>query len=997
MKRHHLLYLFTLFTFLFITLFFFSSFEKTKTGNKPVDPPFLSADTLWVDSVMNQMTQNEKIGQLIMIAAYSNKDEKHINEILNDIKDFHVGGILFFQGDPLSQLELTNQFQDTSKTPLFIAIDGEWGLGMRLSDTRSYPYSIALGALPDEADSLIYQMGLEIGEQCKRIGININFAPVADINNNPDNPVIGFRSYGENRELVAKKTWLYARGMQDARIITTAKHFPGHGDTNSDSHKTLPQINHSIERLDSIELYPFKNLIKNGISGVMVAHLNVPALDPSSNLPSSLSHKITTTLLKDSLKFKGLIFSDAMNMKGVTKHFPPGIAEVKALQAGIDVLEMVNNPRETVSAIKNALTNGDLQWKDIDQKVRKILLAKKWLGLDKNSRPSTNPALNDLSRPQYDLTQRLITENSLTVLRNKKNLLPINHLDTLKIATLTIGRTEKTPFQKMASRYCEMNHFCIDNTLDTDMLDQTINAIKDYDVILAAIHVPSMNPVKNFKLTQNQILAVKKLLEQPNPNTVFSIFGNPYSLNAFKAIEKTENLIIAYQDNQYTQELTAQLIFGAIEAKGTLPVTVNENFRTGDGIRISSFKRLKYTIPEEIKIDSKKLETKLDSLVNLGIEKHAFPGCQILLAKDSKVFFHKCWGFHTYDHKIAVAPDDLYDWASLTKITGPLPILMQLYEQGKLNLDTTFSTYWPAWKGTDKEFISFKEVLSHQARLQPWIPFWYTTIKENGRYKPGYYRKRPSSRFNIRVANHLYLMSSYRDTIFNRINESELLDKKEYKYSDLSFYLIPEIIRNLTGEDYETYLNKKILKPLGASSVMFNPYRKVSVSNIIPTEEDKLFRKELLQGFVHDEGCAMMGGISGNAGLFGTIDDLSKIMQMYLNAGEYGTTRFVSTETFKKFTHRYFKEDENRRGLVFDKPYLDNQKKPLAEAYPAISASDKSFGHTGYTGTFTWADPSNNLLFIFFSNRVYPTRENNQLFDLNLRPELHQAVYDCMQ
>jgi len=993
MKRN-LIFFISILIFL-ITVFFFSSFGKKNNGSRPAEPPFLSADTLWADSIMNHMTLDEKIGQLIMVAAYSNKDEKHENEIMELIKNYHVGGILFFQGDPLSQLKLTNQFQDTSKIPLFIAIDGEWGLGMRLKNAKSYPYPMALGAIPPEADSLIYQMGLEVGRQCKRIGVNINFAPVADINNNPDNPVIGYRSFGENRELVAQKTWLYAKGMQDAGIIPTAKHFPGHGDTRSDSHKTLPQINHPTEHLDSIELYPFRNLILNGISGVMVAHLNVPALDSTENLPSSLSYKITTALLKDSLKFKGLVFSDAMNMKGVTQHFPPGIAEVKALQAGIDVLEMVNDPEETVAAIKLALNNGDLQLNELENKVRKILLAKKWLGLDNDLYPSENPLFEDLIQTKYDLTQRLLTENSLTVLRNKQNLLPINGLDTNRIATLTIGKKEKTPFQKMASRYCAMNHFCIPKDASPEKVNLMLKAIMDYDVILVAVHIPSMSPAKKFQLSHSQIAAVNELIQLPG--SVISVFGNPYSLASFPEIEKTENLIMAYQDNQYTQELTAQLIFGAFEAKGTLPVTVNTSFKIGDGIKTPFLQRLKYTIPEEIKVDSKKLEANLDSLVNLGIEKNAFPGCQILLAKDSKVFFHKCWGHHTYDQKIKVAPEDIYDWASLTKITGPLPILMQLYDRGMINLDTTFSTYWPAWKGTDKEIITFKEILSHQAGLQPWISFWSTTVKENGRYKSGYYRKRPSNRFNIRIAKNLYLLSSYRDTIYKMINESELLEKKEYTYSDLPFYLIPEIISNLTGEEFESYLNQEIYAPLGASSVMYNPYRKTAIANIIPTEDDQFFRKELLQGFVHDEGCAMMGGVSGNSGLFGSIDDLSKIMQMYLNAGEYGSKRFISEKTFQKFTHRYFKEKENRRGLGFDRPYLDNNKKPLVEAYPATSASESSFGHTGYTGTFAWADPSNNLLFIFFSNRVYPTRENNQLFELNLRPELHQAVYNCLQ
>jgi beta-glucosidase-like glycosyl hydrolase/CubicO group peptidase (beta-lactamase class C family) len=964
---------------------------QLQAENTPSPPFYEYENDAWVDSVFNSLSFEEKIGQLIMVAAYSNKDTSHKQEVLGHIKNSKVGGIIFMQGGPARQIKLTNHFQKESKTPLLIAMDAEWGLGQRLDSCLKYPYAMTCGAISN--DSLIFRMGCEIAEQCKRIGVHINFAPVTDVNVNSANPVIGFRSFGGDVNKVSDKSRMYAQGMQSKNILAVAKHFPGHGDTESDSHYTLPIIKHSKSRLDSVELAPFKKLIQSGTGGIMIAHLSIPALD-STGIPATISKPIITETLTKEMNYSGLVVSDAMNMNGITSQAKAGKAEALAIAAGMELLEFVTDPQLAIKEIKKAVRKGDITKEDIENKCRKLLMIKRWTGLHKKTVIDSDNLYYDLSKPEYLLTTRRITEESLTVLKNKQDFLPLKKLDTLRIASLSIGRDYTTSFQKSLGKYTKVDHFHIDKYSSLESLQKILLQLKNYNVVIAAVNHFWMSPVKNFHLTDLQINAVNTISKLPN--SIITVFGNPYVLNSFSEIEKSRALILAYQENIHSQELTAQLIFGGIPSIGKLPVTINNHFKKDEGLETLSLQRFKYTIPEELGINSTILKKKIDSLINIALEQKAFPGCQIFLAKNSKVFFHECYGDHTYYNHHPVTKDDIYDWASLTKITAPLPALMRLYDEGEFKLDQKFTVLWPQWEGTNKENLVIRDVLAHQSGLISWIPFWQRTVNEKGKYKRGFYRKKPSRKYSLRVSENLYLNSSFIDTIHTVIAESELLPKKKYLYSGLSYYLYPQIVENITGEDFETYLINNIYRPLGAWSVKFNAYKHYPLDRIVPTENDDFFRRELLHGFVHDEGCAMMGGVSGNAGLFGTINDAAKIMQMYMNYGEYGGERLIEESTLREWTRRQFEEDENRRGLGFDKPYIDNKENKIEDAYPAISSSDKSFGHSGYTGTFAWVDPESGLLFIVFSNRVYPTRNNSLIYDLNLRPQLHQIVYDVM-
>lgn len=959
-------------------------------GSTARDIPFVSfLNDPWVNSTFRELTPDEKIGQLIMITAYPDQGENHIKELINIIKKYKPGGILIMQGTPYATARLANDLQAVSKTPLLFAIDGETGLGFRLDSTIVYPQAQTLGAAENE--KLIYRMGLDIAEQFKLLGLHINFAPVADVNTNPSNPVINFRSFGEDKINVAKKAIAFSTGMQDGGVLAVAKHFPGHGDTRADSHETLPVLNDPKEKIDSVEAYPFKQLIENGIGGIMTGHLNVRSFD-EPGIPASLSGNVIQKYLKETLGFNGFIVTDAMNMKGVAK--PSGKAEVEALKAGNDMVEFVIDAGKSVAAIKAAILNGEISEAEIDTKCRKILAIKRWSGLN-NYKPSQLYGLAEkLNNPVFDLNHRMLVENSLTILTNK-NTLPVDGLDTLKIATINIGGETVNDFQAMAGNYTQAENFVLPKNASLAELKKLLDDLRPYNLVIGGIHGINRFPGRNYGATQIQVEAVKKIISLKK--SVFVFFGNAYALKYFEGIENSAGLVMAYEDSKLAQELAAQLIFGAFGCSGKLPVSINEKFKSGDGIPVQGIGRLKYTIPEEVGIRSGKLGKRIDSLACLGIDSAAYPGCQVLVAKDGKIIFHKCYGFLTYQNIEPVSPDLLYDLASITKISGPLPALMKLNSEGKLDLDAPLSRYWPDWIGSNKEKIKLRDILAHQGRLQAWLPFWQENLKKNGKLKSSVFKNRPAKDFPVRVSSDLYMNLEYQDTIYKRIKDSPLLNEKKYVYSDLSFIIYPKIITNLTGTDYESYLRTTFYRPLGAYSFLYNPYKSYPIGKIVPTEIDDTFRKELVRGFVHDEAAAMLGGVSGHAGLFGTVDDMAKLMQMYLQKGQYGGRIYIPEKTMNEFTRCQFPGDSNRRGLGFDKPYRENHRNKLADAYPAPDASMNSFGHTGFTGTFVWADPDKNLLFIYFTNRVYPTRENSKLSDLNLRVSMHQSIYDSIR
>jgi beta-glucosidase-like glycosyl hydrolase/CubicO group peptidase (beta-lactamase class C family) len=876
-----------------------------------------------------------------------------------------------------------------SRIPLLVAVDGEWGPAMRIDSITTFPYAQAIGAVQDSA--IIYQMGRDMAAQLKLLGIHMNFGPVADINTNPSNPVINFRSYGENKLNVAQKAWWVASGMMDASVIPVAKHFPGHGDTDTDSHKTLPYLSHSKERMDTLETYPFRYLAKKGISGIMSAHLNVPSLD-NTETPSSLSKAIISDYLKEEIGFTGFVVTDAINMQGVRTE--KGNAEVEALKAGNDILEFVPDIESAIESVKQALINNEISELEIYEKCRTMLALKRWVNLNKYQPTDLTNLTEKLNSPLFEVTNRKLVKGSMTVLKNN-GILPLEHLDSFKIASVMIGSNEISKFQKMLSNYTQIDHYFLpQNASEQDWLDVK-NRLKNYNLVIGGVTGINKYPSGKYGITAIQGKAVSEIIQQNN--SVFTFFGNAYAIKHLANIHNANGVILAYQNSELTQELAAQLIFGAYSASGKLTVTIDDRFKVDAGIQVNTNSGFSYTIPEEVGINSKMLNRKIDSIAMLGIDNEAYPGCQVLIAKDGNIILHKTYGYHTYDKRIPVKEDDLYDWASLTKVTGPLPAIMRLVDEKKMDINMPLSQYWPSFKNSNKEFLSLREILAHQAGLEPFIPFWQMALLDDEHLDPKVFLDQPNDDFNVRVSSHLYMNKNFRAVMYDTIRNSKLRPVKKYVYSDLAFILFPEVITRISGVQYENYLKETFYHPLGAYNITFNPYLNYSPDRIIPTEDDQLFRHETVLGFVHDEGAAMLGGISGNAGLFGTTADLAKIFQMYLQKGFFAGKRYISENTINEFIKIQFPENENRRGLGFDKPKIDNHKNDLDEAYPAPSSSKNSFGHTGFTGTLAWADPDNGLLFVFMSNRIYPTRENQMLYELNIRTGIHQSIYDCIK
>ncbi len=957
--------------------------------NAQQEPPFLKYKTdKWVAEQIGKMTLDEKIAQLMTISVYPKLGADSKNKALEQIKLYKPGGILVMQGTPVESAKWINEFQQKSKTPLLVAIDGEWGMSMRIDSVMKFPYAQAIGAVQDS--TFIYQMGRDFASQLRLMGIHMNFAPVADINTNPINPVINFRSFGENKVEVAKKAWWVAKGMQDEGIIPVAKHFPGHGDTDTDSHKFLPFLTHSKARMDSLETYPFRYLTNKGIIGIMTAHLNVASID-NSLTPSSLSKKIVTGYLRDEIGFKGFVVTDAINMRGVRTD--KGNAEAEALIAGNDMVEFVPDLQKAIQSVKDAIDEGRLTIAEINEKCTTVLALKRWANLNNYKPTPTNSLTKNLNSPKFEVTDRKLIKGSFTVLRNR-GILPVQGLDTLRIASLIIGSNEISPFQKMLEKYTDIDNFTLSKSANAQDWAKIKTKLKNYNLVVLGIQGINIYPPSNYGTTEIQRKVVDEIVQQNNSITVF--FGNAYALKHFENIHKSKGLIVAYQNTDLVQELAAQLIFGAFGTDGKLPVTVDYRFKLNDGIKVNANNCLAYTIPEEMGIKSELLNQKIDSLANLGLNKKAYPGCQVLVAKDGNVILHKAYGYHTYDKKLKVQETDLYDWASITKVSGPLPAIMKLVDEKQLDVEKPLSDYWPNFKNSNKEGITISEFLTHQSGIPPFLPLWQMGTNKKGDLNPDIFKHKSMDGYHVRVSENLYLKDDFSKVIYDTIRNSKMGAKK-YVYSDLSFCIYPQVITNITGVNYEDYVKMNFYRPLGATTLTYNPYLHYTLNHIVPTETDELFRKQNIIGFVHDESAAMLGGISGNAGLFGSATDLAKIFQMYLQKGYYGGKRYISEETINQFIKPRFPENNNRRALGFDKPLLDNKTRSEKNAYPAKGVSSNSFGHSGFTGTFVWTDPDTGLLYIFMSNRVYPTRKNSKLFDLNIRSSMLQSICDCIQ
>ncbi|MBK7958947.1 MAG: serine hydrolase [Bacteroidetes bacterium] len=931
----------------------------------------------WVDSVFYTLTIQQKIGQLFMMPIYPSENGiESYQQAMDLVANYGLGGVIAMKGDPYYTAKWLNDFNERARLPLFAGIDGEWGISMRMSKALIYPKQMTLGAIQN--NNLITELGRQIGQECRAIGINVNFAPVVDINTNPNNPVINHRSFGEEKSNVALKGLNYALGLQDQLVLPCAKHFPGHGDTDKDSHKDLPVINKSKTQLMHQEMYPFRFLFNNGIKSTMVAHIYMPQQDKTKNLAASLSKKIVTDILQNEVGFKGLIFTDALNMEGVSKFFRPGEIEVKALKAGNDVLLFSSDMKFAQKKIMEAIDLGTLNRDDIEAKSEKVLSYKYDLNLANYLPTDTSRIKEVLNSEQGQILRKKLFEEAMTLVSNKDNLIPFKKLN-FTLATVSIGAEEITKFQKTIERYTPCKHFVLKKS-DTLQYDQLIKDLTYYDKIIVSIHSMSHLPALNYGLSPATLNFIKALRKKKK-DVILCVPGSPYALKYFSDIDW---LLCGYEDNSTTHVAMAEALFGLVPIMGKLPVS-SGSFKVANGIMTKELFRLKYKT-ESNEILNAEARFALDSMCLEMIQRKATPSCQMMIVKDGQIIYDKAFGTKTYDYVDTVNTSSMYDIASLTKVCATTLATMKLVGERKLDIQKQVKDYLLLEDSAKINNLVLSQILLHQAGLYPFIPFY---AKYNKAFDT-YFRNQYDSSFSVHVAKNLYLRNDIPDSMWAEMIYHRVDSTPRYKYSDLTMYIMQAIIESNTNISLDNYSMKYFYEPMGLRC-RFNPLNYYFENKMVPTEDDKEFRRQLLLGNVHDPGAAMYGGVAGHAGLFSNAHDIAVLFQMLLNNGSYAGVKYLDSAVIRQFTS--YQSNISRRGYGFDKPAkVANEDSPCAE-----EASFRTFGHTGFTGTCAWADPDNNLIFVLLTNRIHPSVENKRLIQESWRVKIMSKVYQLLQ
>lgn len=952
------------------------SFAYAQTTLDPLLTSDWELQEQWVDSVYSQLTIDQKIGQLFMVMAFSEQGEVHFQEIENEVVENQIGGIVFSLGDPIGQTQWLNKLQAKAKTPLLIGMDAEWGVAMRLDSVRPFPWNMTLGAIQD--NRLVEEVGFRIGEQAKRLGVHINFAPDVDINTNPKNPIIGNRSFGEDKENVAEKGIAFMNGMHRAGVLSSAKHFPGHGDTSKDSHLDLPLIDFDKDRLLSTEIYPFERLSKAGVSSIMVAHLNVPAFD--EGIPSSLSKIIVQDLLINLMQYKGLIITDALNMGGAAEVAKINSIDLAAFMAGNDILLIPNDLKKAIKKMKRAFNQGKFTEARLAHSVKKILKAKYKVGLNAFKPVEIDKLIADLNTPKDDyLIERSMAE-AITLLKGNQSL-PLTTEEA--IGFISLGEADGTIFYSELAK--ELN--LIPLQFSGNQVEILAKA-EGLSTIVVGFHRSNASPWKASDFSNSELRLLNELAQKHK--VILAPFVKPYALSKLSNLSDFSVVLMGYQNTSEAQRLAAQMLLGKQEIKGKLPVSINTSFPVGHGDTIIfNDEPLKEATPFSVGMDEEKLAA-LDGLAQVALDSLMAPGFQILAARHGKIFYHKAFGYLTYEKNRAVAINDIYDVASLTKILATLPLLMQEVDQNKIDFNSTLETLSPRFKGTNKANLTFKEVMSHQSGIVPWIPFYKETLhQKNDRLLRKYYRDHATKKNRIEVAANIYGRTSLAEEQYTTLINSALWDKG-YHYSDLPFIFMQHILEEKYATPLDQLFMERIATPLGLVSTLFKPLKSINKERIIPSEKDTYFRQQTLQGHVHDMAAAIQGGVSGHAGLFSNAKEVATIMQLYLQKGRYNGKQLFGSATFDQFNQCYYCTEENRRGVGLDKPQAGGG----GMTFHGISFS--SFGHSGFTGTYAWADPTTGIVFVFLSNRTFPTMENRKLIDHSIRPRMLKLVYDAI-
>ncbi|MBO4722871.1 MAG: serine hydrolase [Muribaculaceae bacterium] len=946
----------------------------------------------WVESTYLKLSPQERIAQIMIMAISPNRVDESKMLIERYVDNYKVGGLIFESSDIATQANITNYAQSMSSIPLMIALDAEWGLTMRMKDAPPFPRNLFLGGIND--DKLLYEYGKEVARECQLMGVHVNFAPVLDVLDR-EGSVLGSRSFGYSPEVVARHGVAFAKGLEDGGVLSTAKHFPGHGSTTADSHKELPLINKSFKEMRMYDLVPFDSYVNAGLGGILTAHIDVSFFDDGTT-PCSMSRDCVDGLLKHDLGFEGLVFTDALDMEGAKSI--PGDPSVNAILAGNDVLLMPRDIESSINAVMAAIDEGTISWLDIETRCKKMLRFKYALGIIDNAKTpiDVNKVASQINT-QYaqDLNRRLIAA-AVTVAVNNDNVLPIKDVTNGKIQVLSLGVGEM--FENRCSKYAKIKSCSTSSAVDNGQL---IIAIGNEDYIYEALDAA--------KRCKNVTVVV---LDSPDKVQHYADLVTDKHVDA---------VLFGYGNDEVWQDYAAQTVFAGNPADGVLPVTIksranNKVLRAGEGEKYAAT-RLGYTLPVEVGFNEN-LITKIDSVCNYGISQKAFPGCQVMVVRHGKVVVDRSYGEINFDSGIPVTDNTLYGLASVSKATGTLSGIMKLYDEGKIKLDERASKYIVGLRDTDKSDLTFRQLLYHETGMQPSLSMWemmfdpttysgdlitktpneINTIKvmknaygnKDAKLRIDILASEPSREFNIAIADGIYGGKVTYDSIMTRIYHSKLRPNKNYCYSCLNFCLLADALQNVTHTQLDAYVDKNIFSKLGAYHTTYRPLNKFAPDDIAYTEVDTYLRKQHIHGYVHDELAAFSGGVQGNAGLFSNANDLAKLFQMWLNGGEYGGTTYYKKSTVDTFLKS--KSPNSHRGLGFDKPNLKDKE----ASSTCDEATAETVGHTGFTGTCYWIDPKNDMIYIFLSNRVCPTRDNPAFSRVSARSHINTLLYQSI-
>jgi beta-glucosidase-like glycosyl hydrolase/CubicO group peptidase (beta-lactamase class C family) len=907
----------------------------------------------WTESTLKSMSLAEKVGQLVFVwtpGRYFPHDSEEWRELQRLLTKRHLGGLIFSIGDVYEYAVQINQLQRLAKIPLLISGDFEYGVGMRVRYTTTFPRAMAIGATRNP--KYAYEVGRVTAVEGRALGVHQNYAPTVDINNNPKNPVINTRSFSDDVKLVNEMGAAFVRGTQEGGMIATVKHFPGHGDTDVDTHLGLTTLPFDESRLNSVELAPFRAAFEAGVVSVMVGHIAVPKLDTATGLPATVSHAITTKLLQDAMRFSGLVVTDAMSMRGVSTKFEPGESAVLALKAGTDLILMPVDADVAVEAIISAVRRGELTEERIERSVRKILRIKEQLGLHKNRFVDIENIGTRVNTVEHQLLALTIARDAVTVLGNKSGILPLARTDSRRYLNIVIAGTEDPSegrlfYSHLQERFPRTELARIDPRSNKLEYETTMSRVALADVLIIQLHLSMRSGEMSGFLPKQFQEFITNLIKTGKPHVMIS-FGNPYVVMDFP---NGETYVCGYSDAEVMQRAMVEVLFAESPARGKLPITIPGVYKFGEGVLYEK-QVLRVGVPEEVGMSRTGFDA-VDEVMEAAVRDSAFPGGVLFVAKNGVIVHQKAYGAYDYaPYSKRVTVGTIYDLASVTKVIATTSAVMRLVDEGKMELKDPVVKYIPPFGQHGKEKITLENLMVHNSGLPAWRKF-----------------------YEFCSTPQCVLDSIYATPLAFRTGDTTV-------YSDLGLITMGKVIEQVTGTTLDHYVDSVFFKPLGMRSTMYNPPARLH-QWIAPTEIDTLWRKSPIpvRGQVHDENCATLGGASGHAGLFSTAGDLAVFMQMLLNGGTYGGKRYLNETTVRLFTRRH--SSMSTRGIGWD-------TKDPRRSWAGTLLSERTFLHTGFTGTSVAADPERQLIVILLTNRVHPTRNSTKIFQV--RPRVHDAV-----